>query len=215
MAVSVESEKLMGVGSKSSLVSVMMAVLFLVAEVPEKKEKEREGSSTSSSSWALFRRIVSSCKFDGGEVKEARVGCSTSASASQMQGKTRVMHKGEISPETSSASASTHSSGRSVSSYGCKPPEPSPQPASFRGMQLKRWSGCYECHMIVDPIEAFSRDSFRTIVACPSCGQIFTKTDALEHHQITKHAGSPLHVSFFSLFHTNLTLSLLSVQQYY
>jgi hypothetical protein len=50
----------------------------------------------------------------------------------------------------------------------------------------RRWSGCYEFHLIFDPIEAFSFPA--SICPCPSCGQIFTNTEDLAQHQAIKHA---------------------------
>lgn len=65
---------------------------------------------------------------------------------------------------------------------------------SFRG--LRRLSGCYECHMVVDPIGGIGRDSsLRTISPCPNCGEIFMKSESLELHQAVRHAGG-----FFYIF---------------
>uniref|UniRef100_A0A0E0KX68 C2H2-type domain-containing protein n=1 Tax=Oryza punctata TaxID=4537 RepID=A0A0E0KX68_ORYPU len=66
---------------------------------------------------------------------------------------------------------------------------------SFRGMQqlsLRRLSGCYECHMVVDPISGVFRDSSSmraTICSCPDCGEIFVRPDSLHLHQAIRHAG--------------------------
>ncbi|OAY80667.1 hypothetical protein ACMD2_19477 [Ananas comosus] len=83
-----------------------------------------------------------------------------------------------------STSSSSHSSASSTSSIG----------GSFRGMHLRRLSGCYECHMVIDPINGLLRDSSlrATIFSCPDCGEIFVKSDSLEVHQSIRHAVSEL-----------------------
>ncbi|CAL9109502.1 unnamed protein product [Musa textilis] len=65
---------------------------------------------------------------------------------------------------------------------------------SFRRMHRRRLYGCYECHMVVDPISMLSRDSSlgAAICACPDCGEIFAKAESLEVHQAARHAVSEL-----------------------
>ncbi|XP_062227242.1 uncharacterized protein LOC133925327 [Phragmites australis] len=66
---------------------------------------------------------------------------------------------------------------------------------SFRGMQLRRLTGCYECHMVVDPISGVFRDSSSVraaICPCPDCGEIFVRPESLQLHQSTRHAVSEL-----------------------
>ncbi|XP_020595113.1 uncharacterized protein LOC110035218 [Phalaenopsis equestris] len=65
---------------------------------------------------------------------------------------------------------------------------------SFRGMHLRRLSGCYECHMAVDPIHGVVRDSSlrTTMFSCSDCGEIFMKSENLELHRTTRHAVSEL-----------------------
>ncbi|KAG6483133.1 uncharacterized protein LOC122014416 [Zingiber officinale] len=65
---------------------------------------------------------------------------------------------------------------------------------SFRRMPLRRFSGCYECQMVVDPVSMLSRDSSlrATICSCPDCGEIFVKAESLEIHQAVRHAVSEL-----------------------
>ncbi|CAL9131549.1 unnamed protein product [Musa textilis] len=83
-----------------------------------------------------------------------------------------------------SATASASSSSSSSSSVG----------GSFTGMHLRRLSGCYECHVMVDPINGPSRDpSMRvSICTCPHCGEIFVRPESLELHQAVRHAVSEL-----------------------
>ncbi|WVZ87780.1 hypothetical protein U9M48_034365 [Paspalum notatum var. saurae] len=62
---------------------------------------------------------------------------------------------------------------------------------SFRaGMQLRRLSGCYECHMVVDPISGSTsmRAAAATICPCPDCGEIFVRQESLQLHQSIRHA---------------------------
>ncbi|MBN8035405.1 hypothetical protein, partial [Vibrio vulnificus] len=73
---------------------------------------------------------------------------------------------GVVSATNSSLSASSNSS---VSNVG-----------SFRGIPFRRFSGCYECRMVVDPVLGIHRDpSLRSICTCPECGEIFMKAENL------------------------------------
>ncbi|PKA64775.1 hypothetical protein AXF42_Ash016806 [Apostasia shenzhenica] len=66
---------------------------------------------------------------------------------------------------------------------------------SFRGMHLRRLSGCYECHMVINPINGAFRDSSSlrtTICSCSDCGEIFMKQESLELHRTISHAVSEL-----------------------
>ncbi|EXB44338.1 hypothetical protein L484_020150 [Morus notabilis] len=86
---------------------------------------------------------------------------------------------GVVSTSTSSSSSFSVSSSTS---------------GSFRGMPFRRFSGCYECRMVVDPVLGIARDpSLRgSICSCPECGEIFMKPENLELHQVVKHAVSEL-----------------------
>ena len=78
------------------------------------------------------------------------------------------------------------SGSRSSSSRSLKAPLSEINGGSFRGMHLRRLSGCYECHMVVDPLNnGFSKvPSLRsTISPCPDCGEVFKKPESLELHQ--------------------------------
>ncbi|XP_031371447.1 uncharacterized protein LOC116187015 [Punica granatum] len=66
---------------------------------------------------------------------------------------------------------------------------------SFRGgnrMNLRRFSGCYECRMVVDPLVTRDPSLRSTICSCPECSEIFMKPESLELHQAVKHAVSEL-----------------------
>lgn len=77
-------------------------------------------------------------------------------------------------------------------------------------MNLRRFSGCYECRMVVDPIVTRDPSLRSTICSCPECGEIFMKPERLELHEAIKHAGNndssfndaqiSWGSSFFSLF---------------
>ncbi|KAM7253244.1 hypothetical protein ACFE04_025862 [Oxalis oulophora] len=124
---------------------------------------------------------------------------------------TKVMHRPEISPNKKRGS--DNSSVNDSSSRSMKAPlneingvnvnvvvsnttvsSSSSVNGSFRGMPFRRFSGCYECRMVVDPVLGIARDpSLRSsICSCPDCGEIFTKTENLELHQATRHAVSEL-----------------------
>ncbi|XP_057468653.1 uncharacterized protein LOC130757840 [Actinidia eriantha] len=94
----------------------------------------------------------------------------------------------ELSGAIVSSSASTSNSSMLLS-FGS-----SSNAGSLRGMPFRRFSGCYECRMVVDPVLGFSRDpSLRaTICSCPQCGEIFMKAENLELHQAVRHAVSEL-----------------------
>ena len=74
---------------------------------------------------------------------------------------------------------------------------------SFKGMHLGRFSGCYECHMVVDPLNGMSKvPSLRSVVCpFPDCGEIFMKSESLELHQAVRHAGILILYLFIYLFH--------------
>ncbi|CAH1431050.1 unnamed protein product [Lactuca virosa] len=119
-------------------------------------------------------------------------------------GNTRVVHRADNSPESSSVGqesgllrrkkhlsngASSSSSTRSVTG-SVRSNGQGGYTSSSRGMQLRKLSGCYECHAIVDPArQAIPRS---TICVCSECGEVFPKMESLEHHQAIKHAVSEL-----------------------
>lgn len=110
--------------------------------------------------------------------KRASLG-SSSNDASSRSMKTPLHELNGVVSSTNSSSSFSASS--NLSSAG----------GSFRGMPFRRFSGCYECRMVVDPVLGFTRDpSLRaTICSCPDCGEIFMKAENLEFHQAVRHAG--------------------------
>lgn len=98
----------------------------------------------------------------------------------------------EINGVISSSSSTSLGATPSFSSFG----------GSFRGMHLRRFSGCYECHMAVDPIHGVFRDSSlrATIFSCSDCGEIFMKSESLELHKTTRHAGIEQFILLFYFY---------------
>ncbi|KAJ4848202.1 hypothetical protein Tsubulata_005363 [Turnera subulata] len=95
----------------------------------------------------------------------------------------------ELNGPVSNSSTNSSLSANSSSSISSTNP-----PASFRGMPFRRFSGCYECRLVVDPVLGFTRDpSLRgSICSCPECGEIFMNSENLELHQAVRHAVSEL-----------------------
>ncbi|KAJ9553964.1 hypothetical protein OSB04_018009 [Centaurea solstitialis] len=119
---------------------------------------------------------------------------------------TRVVHRPDNSPESSTvgqdsgillrrkkhniASSSTSTSTRSLTGSSVRSNGHGSYTSSSRGMQLRKLSGCYECHAIIDPARhAIPRS---TICVCSECGEVFPKMESLEHHQAVRHAVSEL-----------------------
>ncbi|CAH2067451.1 unnamed protein product [Thlaspi arvense] len=121
---------------------------------------------------------------------------------------TRVVHRADNSPDVAnSATADSEtrlltrkpgqhgasSSSRSLTSGSTRSNASgsytSSSTTSFRAMQFRKLSGCYECHMIVDP----SRYPISPrVCACSQCGEVFPKLESLELHQAVRHAVSEL-----------------------
>ncbi|GMJ02716.1 hypothetical protein like AT1G75710 [Hibiscus trionum] len=119
-----------------------------------------------------------------------------------VHGNTRVVHRADNSPESSTVGretalvrrkAANGSSSRSLSGSTRSNNSSSKYTttsSSSRTIQFRKLSGCYECHTIVDPSRYPS--SRTTICACSQCGEVFPKTESLELHQAVRHAVSEL-----------------------
>lgn len=150
-------------------------------------------------SWGAVWGILT-CKrrhADVGRARSRRIGCS--GSLRKLKDASRVMHRpvtpspearkkcstgagGAVSSSHSSLSSSSLTTGSSSTSSSAG--------GSFRVLHLRRLSGCYECHTVVDPVNGTGRDSsLRTISPCPDCGEMFMKPASLELHQAERHAG--------------------------
>nr|CAD1836830.1 unnamed protein product [Ananas comosus var. bracteatus] len=88
------------------------------------------------------------------------------------------------SASASVTSASSSSLSSSFSSLG----------GSFRGVHMKKLSGCYECHLEADTFNCVSKDHAKitTICSCNECGEVFINPEDLEIHQANNHAVSEL-----------------------
>ncbi|XP_051150777.1 uncharacterized protein LOC127265139 [Andrographis paniculata] len=150
--------------------------------------KRKKQTAKQQSSWDQFKNLLT-CK----QVQDSQVhhpskpssSCSSICSFRDVvHGNTRVVNRSDNSPEGSTAGHETrllHKKAPAVVRSGaCS------APYTGRGMQLRKLSGCYECHAIVDPTRyPLPRTS---ICACPQCGEVFPKIESLEHHQAVRHA---------------------------
>ncbi|MCD9560427.1 hypothetical protein HAX54_019109 [Datura stramonium] len=180
----------------------------------KKQQKQNKEKQKQPSSWDQFKNLLTCKQIENSTVHDPASknaysklsSCSSICSFRDVvHGNTRVVHRADNSPESSSLgqesrllsknktshhgpSSSSSSSSRSLarSNGGGS----STYTTSSRGMQFRKLSGCYECHMIVDPSRYPLPRS--TICSCPECGEVFPKIESLEHHQAVKHAVSEL-----------------------
>ncbi|CAJ1972543.1 unnamed protein product [Sphenostylis stenocarpa] len=157
------------------------------------------------SSWDQIKNLLTCKQMEGSRVHDpskgySKIGSSCSSICSfrdVVHGNTRVVHRSDnSSPESSSlgqetglltrkpVTASTRST-TTKSNAG-----PTYTSSSSRGMQFRKLSGCYECHMIIDPSRLPIARS--TVCACSHCGEVFPKMESLELHQAVRHAVSEL-----------------------
>ncbi|XP_021721176.1 uncharacterized protein LOC110688724 [Chenopodium quinoa] len=164
------------------------------------------------SSWDQIKNLLTCKQVEGSRVHDPSKGTSSAISScgsmcsfrDVVHGNTRVVHRSDnSSPESSSlgqearllhrgktgaGSMSSRSLSGSVRSGSSVTTTHS---LSSRGMPLRKLSGCYECHMIVDP-SRYPIIPRTTVCACPHCGEVFPKIESLEHHQAVRHAVSEL-----------------------
>ncbi|KAL4305137.1 hypothetical protein AHAS_Ahas16G0048200 [Arachis hypogaea] len=173
----------------------------------KQKQKEKQASSSSSSSsWEQIKNLISCKQVEGSRVHDPSASKSTMGSSCSsicsfrdvVHGNTRVVHRADnSSPESSSLGqqetgllsrkpAAKSSRRSSSSSSGKSNGGATYTPSSSRGMQFRKLSGCYECHMIIDPSRLpIPRSS---VCACSQCGEVFPKMESLELHQAVRHA---------------------------
>ncbi|KAF5450769.1 hypothetical protein F2P56_031096 [Juglans regia] len=162
----------------------------------QQKRQQQNGHRLQQQEQALEESTAKKCK---------KVKCSGSLCSN-----TKIMHRPESgSPEVHKKRASTGSNRNDASTRSLKAPlrelngvvttsfsasSNSSIVGSCRGMPFGRFSGCYECRMVVDPVLGFTRDpSLRgSVCSCPECGEIFMKAENLELHQAVRHAVSEL-----------------------
>lgn len=136
---------------------------------PKPKLKPNQKTQNNQSSWGQFKNLLTCKQVEGSRVHDpSKVGSSSCGSMCSFRdvvhGTTRVVHRSDnSSPESSSlgqearllnrvktgsGSVSTRSLTGSVKSGASGATTHS---VSSRGMPLRKLSGCYECHMIIDP----------------------------------------------------------------
>ncbi|KAE8669446.1 hypothetical protein F3Y22_tig00112236pilonHSYRG00065 [Hibiscus syriacus] len=151
----------------------------LEQETGKKCKKMRCSGSICSNTKVIQRPEVASP-----EVHKKRASFATTDDASTRSMKAPLRELNGLPVSSSNSSLLSVSSTAPASSVG----------GSFGGMPFGRFSGCYECKMVVDPLLGISKDpSFRgAICSCPDCGEIFMKAENLELHQAVRHAVSEL-----------------------
>ncbi|KAJ0232067.1 hypothetical protein HA466_0293850 [Hirschfeldia incana] len=165
------------------------------------KLKQKTVSSSSLSSWSQIKNLLSCKQIEGPRVHDpskitlSSCGSSLCKVSDVIYGNARVIHRSDHSPESSNHGQDggslirkpvTRGSSSSVKSNGCGAYT---SYSSSKSMHFRKLSGCYECHMIVDP----SRYPISPrIFACPLCGEFFRKLETLEIHQAVRHAVSEL-----------------------
>nr|XP_016461107.1 PREDICTED: uncharacterized protein LOC107784482 [Nicotiana tabacum] len=189
-----------------------MALFTFLPEASEtqkqpSKRRKKQQKQKQPSSWDQFKNLLSCKQIENSTVDDpsknayySKLGsCSSICSFKDVVlhhgNNTRVVHRvddnnnsledqssSSLGQETRLLSKKTSHGSTSSRSFGSS--------TSSKGMQFRKLSRCYECHMIVDP----SRHPLprSTICACPECGEIFPKIESLEHHQAVRHAVSEL-----------------------
>uniref|UniRef100_A0A2C9U170 C2H2-type domain-containing protein n=1 Tax=Manihot esculenta TaxID=3983 RepID=A0A2C9U170_MANES len=180
------------------------------------KQKQKKPSS-----WDQIKNLLTCKQIEGSSVHDpsknhngySKLGSSCSSICSfrdVVHGNTRVVHRADNSPESStvgqetgllSRKAVSGSSTRSLASSGRSKPGAT-YTSSSKGMQFRKLYGCYECHMIVDPSRYPSPRT--TICACSQCGEVFPKAESLELHQKVRHADTVVNSIFFFFFFIHL-----------
>ncbi|KAK8642363.1 hypothetical protein V6N13_011709 [Hibiscus sabdariffa] len=186
----------------------------MTVKPPSKRRKNQAQKQKQPSSWDQIKNLLSCKQIEGSKVHDpsknnnhhgySKLGSSCKSICSfkdVVHGNSRrVVHRADNSPESSTVGqetglprrkaangSSTRSSSGTTRSNNSSTTYTS---SSSRAMQFRKLSGCYECHMIVDPSRYPS--SRATICACSQCGEVFPKIESLELHQAVRHAVSEL-----------------------
>ncbi|KAE8712627.1 hexokinase-2 [Hibiscus syriacus] len=185
----------------------------MTVKPPSKRRKNQIQKQKQPSSWDQIKNLLSCKQIQGSKVHDpsknnqhgySKLGSSCKSICSfkdVVHGNSRrVVDRADNSPESSTVGqetglprrkAANSSSTRSLSgSTRSNNNSTTYTSSSSRAMQFRKFSGCYECHMIVDPSRYPS--SRTTICACSQCGEIFPKIESLELHQAVRHAVSEL-----------------------
>ncbi|XP_057794811.1 uncharacterized protein LOC131011076 [Salvia miltiorrhiza] len=163
----------------------------------KRKKKKQPPPAKPPSSWDQFKNLLTCKQIVDSKIHDpskhnSNIYSSCSSICTFRDANTRVVHRADNSPDGSTAGQETRlltkktthgSSARSANSA-------SAARSATRGIQLRKLSGCYECHAIVDPTRYPLPRT--TICACSECGEVFPKIESLEHHQAVRHAVSEL-----------------------
>lgn len=143
----------------------------------KRKVEQKKKQKAQSSSWDQIKNLLTCKQIEGSKVHDpskltnppqhgySKLGSSCNSICSfrdVVHGNTRVVHRADNSPESSTVGqetglhrrkaanngSSTRSLAGSTRSNGSATYTTS---SSSRAMQFRKLSGCYECHMIVDP----------------------------------------------------------------
>ncbi|XP_057766085.1 uncharacterized protein LOC130986640 [Salvia miltiorrhiza] len=130
-----------------------------------KKRQPPQSKQPSSSSWDQIKNLVT-CK--AMEISKIHHPCAKICNLRDViHGNTRIIDRADKSPEM-------------VKRIGCGPPHGG-------AMQLRKLSGCYECHAVsTNPMPRSN------VFPCSQCGEIFPKIESLDLHQALRHAVSEL-----------------------
>ncbi|KAA3467073.1 C2H2-like zinc finger protein [Gossypium australe] len=182
---------------------------------PKRRRKQlKKQKQPTTSSWDQIKNLLTCKQMEGSKVHDpsknnnpaplrhhqhgySKLGSSCSSICSfrdVVHGNTRVVHRADNSPESSTVGQETAllrrkavngSSSRSLSG-STRSNNSTTTSSSSRAIQFTKLSGCYECHTIVDPSRYPS--SRTSICACSQCGEVFPKIESLELHQAVRHA---------------------------
>ncbi|XP_074563864.1 uncharacterized protein LOC141820446 [Curcuma longa] len=183
------------------------------------KRSKPKSHKNSSLSWGFLRKIFS-CKVpceEGEQMKKSKkIGSSLSVcsmrhcspsvvspetdSVVEVVGNASSRYSRSPSKHMTAAAAvptsfsSSSSSSHSSASITASAVSSSSLGGSSRGMHLRKLSGCYECHVMADPISGpYKVPSSRTnFCPCPECDEVFLRAESLELHQAVRHAVSEL-----------------------
>ncbi|PAN41419.1 hypothetical protein PAHAL_8G042600 [Panicum hallii] len=135
------------------------------------RREDRGGGARSASSRSLRAP-------DAAEVADAVYAASAAA----------VSATSSFNSEATAAMTSSSSTATSASSP-LSSPASSSFGSSFRGVQqIRKLSGCYECHSVFDPRSLGAAAAF----PCAGCDEVFGKAESLELHRASRHAVSEL-----------------------
>jgi hypothetical protein len=191
----------------------------LPAAAMKEKEKKKQKQSRrcteppESPSYRLALKSLFSCRNRHGHPGGQQLGCSSAPSICKQQQEEEVKKKPAMTDEPCKRRASVSGSTRDrerrcvmktkqrqplsedttttkMQRGGSSSSSSTTAAGSLRaGVQLRRLSGCYECHMAVDPILSSSSMRATTICPCSDCGEIFVTQESLALHQSMRHAG--------------------------